>query len=92
MPAIHNIQSTIIKKKFFCPLGSGIMWYRGLEYKECPLVPSHRDMPECKECKLRIDIEWETNKETWKDKPIKKKRIRPKNRKKKRGERKWVLL
>lgn len=83
-------QSKIQKKQFFCPLGCGIMWWRGLEYSECPLVPSHRDMPECKECKLRIDKKWEFNKETWKDKPVKKKKKRfnkNKDRKKKQGER-----
>ncbi len=71
------------RKFFFCPLGHGVMWWHGLEYKDCPLAPSHRDMPECKECKLRIDKKWEDNKETWKDKPTKKKKRRP--RKKKQG-------
>jgi len=73
------------KKFFFCPLGYGIMWWHGLEYKECPLGPSHRDMPECKECKLRIDKKWEDNKETWKDRPAKPKHKRRKPRKKKQG-------
>ena len=80
-------QPKIQKKKFFCPLGNGIMWWKGLEYKDCPLVPSHRDMPECKDCKLRIDIKWESNKESWKDKPVKKKKKRWKSRNKKQGER-----
>jgi hypothetical protein len=63
------------------------MWWHGLEYKECPVVPSHRDMPECKGCKLQIDKKWKENKETWKDKPIKKKK-RPRGQKRKRGKRK----
>ena len=75
----------IKSKEFYCPLGSGIMWWRGLEYKECPLLPAHRDMPECKNCKLRIDVIWELSKETWKDKPVKKKKKFKK--KKRRGER-----
>lgn len=78
-------QPKVHKKQFFCPLGSGIMWWHGLEYKECPLVPSHRDMPECKDCKLRVDKEWEFKKETWEDKPVKKKKRRPRGRKKKQG-------
>jgi hypothetical protein len=69
------------KKSFFCPLGYCIMWSHGLEYKECPLGPSYRDMPECKDCKLRVDKKWEENKETWKPIPIKKKK-RKKPRKK----------
>jgi len=79
-------KSKEIKKKFFCPLGNGIMWWRGLEYKDCPLLPSYRDMSECRECKLRIDKKWEDNKEKWQDVPIKKKK-RPKKRRKKQGER-----
>jgi len=75
------------KKPFFCPLGNGIMWHHGLEYSDCPLGPSHRDMPECKECKLRIDKKWESNKETWEDKPAKPKRKR-KWRKNKQGAKK----
>lgn len=77
---IHNQQ-------FFCPLGQNIMWWHNLEYKDCPLAPSYRDMPECKNCKLRVDKKWEANKETWKDKPIKKKK-RPRGRRKKQGDRK----
>ena len=76
-------------KQFFCPLGRGIMWGYGLEYQECPLLPSHRDMSECKDCKLRIDKKWESSKETWKDEPVKKKKKRPwKGREKKQGDRK----
>lgn len=67
------------KSKFFCPLGYNIMWNHGLEYKDCPLLPSYRDMPECKDCKLRIDKKWEDNKETWKPIPIKKKKKRNKS-------------
>ncbi len=74
-------------KQFFCPLGCGIMWWKGLEYKDCPLVPSHRDMPECKDCKLRVDEKWERNKETWKDKPVKKKKRHNNRRNKKQGAR-----
>lgn len=77
----------IKKFRFYCPLGYGIMWWRGMEYKECPLLPSYRDMEECKDCRLRIDEKWETNKETWKDKPVKKRKRKKKNRPKK-GERK----
>ncbi|KKL92326.1 hypothetical protein LCGC14_1885820 [marine sediment metagenome] len=73
-------------QKFFCPLGYGIMWYQPLEYKECPLSPSHRDMPECKDCKLRIDKKWEENKETWKE-PVRKKKRKPFNRKRRQGAR-----
>jgi len=77
-----------IVKKFFCPIGNGIAWWHGLEYSECPLFPSHRDMPECKDCKLRIDSKWEANKETWKDRPVKKKKRKPwKKKKGKQGER-----
>ena len=72
------------KRSFFCPLGYCIMWDHGLEYKECPLGPSYRDMPECKDCKLRIDKKWEDNKESWKPVPIKKKK-RKKPRKNKRN-------
>jgi len=73
------------KKHFFCPLGSGVMWWHGFEYSECPIAPSQRDMPECKECKLRIDKKWADNKETWSDKPAKPKRKKPRRKK---GERK----
>jgi len=72
-------------KKFFCPLGNGIMWDHGLEYSECPLFPPYRDMLECKDCKLRIDKKWEENKETWKDKPVKRKKRKPRKKKGKQG-------
>lgn len=72
------------KSDFYCPLSPYIMWHHNMEYSECPLMPSHRDFPECKSCKLRVDAKWENNKETWKDKPIKKKK-RPKRRNKKKG-------
>jgi len=71
-----------LKNSFFCPLGNNIMWHRGLEYSECPLLPSYRDMSECKDCKLRIDKKWESNKESWKPVPIKRKKHRPPNKKK----------
>ena len=71
---------TAPKSKFFCPLGNGILWHHGLEYSECPLNPSYRDMPECKNCKLKIDKKWESNKESWKDKPVKKKKRHKKRR------------
>ena len=74
-------EDTKKKNSFFCPLGLGILWSHGLEYSECPLVPSHRDMPECKECKLRVDKKWISNKETWKDKPVKKKKRKFRKRK-----------
>lgn len=70
------------EKLFFCSLGHNILWEHGLEYTECPLLPSYRDMQECKDCKLRVDKKWESSKETWKDIQIKKKK--PKKRKKKR--------
>ena len=76
------------RKQFFCPLGYSILWHRGLEYKECPLNPSNRDMPECKDCKLRVDKNWENSKETWKDKPVKKKKKFRNRRNKKQGEKK----
>lgn len=72
------------KKSFFCPLGPTIMWWHGLEYNECPLLPPYRDMPECKECKLKIDKKWEPSKETWQDVPVKKKKKKF-NRNKKHG-------
>lgn len=74
-------------KQFFCPLGCAIMWRRGLEYSECPLPPSHRDMPECKDCKLRIDKEWKSNKETWKPKPRKKRKKKYNKNRKRRNNR-----
>lgn len=75
------------ESKFFCPLGYGIMWWKGLEYSECPLNPSYRDMPECRNCKLRVDKKWESSKETWKDKPVKKKKKKFKKNKKQGGRR-----
>ena len=67
-----DIKST--KSSFSCPIGNAILWWHKIEYKECPLVSSHRDMPECKDCKLRVIKEWKGSKETWKYKPKKKKR------------------
>lgn len=72
---------------FYCPLGSSVLWWHGLEYSECPLNPSYRDMPECKNCKLRVDKQWEENKETWKE-PDKKKKRRPRNKKRRGGKKK----
>lgn len=69
---------------FYCPLSPYILWHRGMEYGVCPLYPSHRDFQECKSCKLRVDKEWENNKETWQDEPRKKKK-RPQRRKNKKG-------
>jgi len=88
MPQSRKPQQKVNEKQFFCPLGIGIMWWHGLEYRECPLDPSHRDMPECKDCKLRIDKKWENKKETWKDKPANKKKKWYNNRKKKQGKNK----
>lgn len=89
MSIIRKPHTKVQKKQFFCPLGHGIMWWRGFEYKECPLAPPHRDMAECKNCNLRVDKKWEDTKETWKDKPVKKKKKRSwKGRKKKQGDRK----
>lgn len=68
------------RSKFYCPLGSDVLWWHGLEYKECPLNPSYRDMPECKNCKLRVDKKWEKNKETWKEPKRKKRRNKNKGR------------
>ena len=87
MPSDRKLQPKVYKKAFSCPLGHAIMWWRGLEYKDCPLLPLHRDMPECKDCRLRVDKKWEDNKETWKDKPVKKKKKRynKDRRKKKQG-------
>ena len=81
---IHKSKASSASQKFFCPLGKGIMWHRCLEYKECPLSPSHRDMSECKNCKLRIDKEWEKNKETWKE-PVRKKKRKPFKKKRNQG-------
>jgi hypothetical protein len=81
-----NHHNKSIKKFFNCSLGYGIMWWRGLEYKDCPLDPSNRDMPECKECKLRIDKKWENNKQTWKEETVKKRKVRRKKIKGKRNE------
>lgn len=61
------------KSLFSCPLGKAVLWWHGLEYKECPLTSAYRDMPECKNCKLQIDKEFKGSKETWKEKPRKKK-------------------
>lgn len=60
-------------KQFYCPLGVAILWHRGLEYSECPLPAFHRDMPECKECKLCKDKEWKVDKDRWKPKKRKRK-------------------
>ncbi len=86
----YKMQPKINKKLFFCPLGHCIMWNHGLEYKECPLTPSYRDMPECKSCKLQIDEKWESNKENWKYEPVKKKKRKQKKdrRKNKKPQRK----
>ncbi len=86
MSTNHKPHTKTHKKKFFCPLGNGIMWWHGLEYSECPLAPPHRDMTECRECKLRVDKKWEDTKETWKEKPVRKKK-QSKGRKKKQGDR-----
>lgn len=77
-----NSGVTSPKSSFYCPLGPAVLWWHGLEYKECPLNPSYRDMPECKNCKLRVDKKWIENKETWKE-PTKKKKRR--NKRKRRG-------
>ena len=42
-----------IKPDFYCPLSPDILWHHGLSYKECPLCPEQRDMPNCDRCKLR---------------------------------------
>ena len=55
------------KNQFYCPLSSYILWWHNLEFKECPLIPSHRDMPECKNCKLKVDVKWDGPKEKWKE-------------------------
>lgn len=64
------------KLKFSCPLGKNIMWWKGkngLEYKECPLSAGQRDMPECQNCKLKIDQQWKDHKfDKIEDKPRKK--------------------
>lgn len=70
------------KSSFYCPLGKGILWWHDLQYTECPLSPSYRDMPECKNCKLRVDKKWEENKETWKEPPRKKPKKKRKNKSK----------
>lgn len=75
-----NFEHTKNKEQFYCPLGHDILWHHGLIYSECPLSPSYRDMPECKNCKLRIDKKWEKNKETWKE-PVKKKKRNKRKRK-----------
>ena len=64
----------VLQGEFYCPLGSHIMWWHGLQYSECPVNPSYRDMPECKNCKLRIDKKWHEHKETWKEEPVKNKK------------------
>lgn len=43
------------KKQFYCPLGYGVMWWKGLQYSECPLAAGFRNMPECKDCHLKTD-------------------------------------
>lgn len=77
----HNQEQKKEKKCFFCPLGYAVMWWHGLEYKDCPLNAPYRDMPECANCKLKFDKKWESTKETWKDEPRKKKK-KNKNRRK----------
>ena len=64
------------KAQFFCPLGVCIAWSHKLEYKECPIGPSFRDMSECKNCKLRVDEKWIEGKETWREQEVKKKKKR----------------
>lgn len=85
--AKDSANSSVPRKGFSCPLSTLILWHHGLIYKECPLVPSQRDMNECKGCKLRVDQQWEENKETWEDKPVKRKKRRPR-RKRKQGDKK----
>jgi hypothetical protein len=68
------------KKQFYCPLGYGIMWWRGLRYAECPLGPSFRNLQECRDCELKIDEDFLNLKEKVQEyKP----RKRKKNKKKK---------
>ena len=75
------IWGTMTEKKnnFYCPLSPEALWEHNLEYIECPLNPPYRDTPECKSCKLKVDQKWVSNKEAWKDLPVKKKK--PKKRK-----------
>lgn len=70
------------QKHFYCPLGYAIMWWHGLEYSECPLPQLNRDMPECKECKLKSEYILEPKEKS--DKPAKKKR-KPRRRKQRRN-------
>ena len=44
------------RKHFYCPVGVGILWEHGLEYKECPLFPEYQDMTECKSCKHHAHV------------------------------------
>lgn len=41
----------ITKPEFYCPLSPYIKWHHGLQFAECPINSSNRDMPECKNCK-----------------------------------------
>ena len=46
----------IIKRpEFFCPLSPDILWHHGLQYSECPIIATERDMPECANCIHRGD-------------------------------------
>lgn len=39
--------------KFYCPISPEIPWYKGLVYKDCPVVSEQRDMMHCAECHLK---------------------------------------
>jgi hypothetical protein len=43
------------KPAFSCPLSPHILWHHGLQYSDCPIVASERDMPECVKCIHRGD-------------------------------------
>lgn len=60
------------KPQFSCPLSPHILWHHGLQYTECPIVATERDMPECAGCKNRGDSKVKT-KSSRKHKPRRKK-------------------
>ncbi|MFA5048306.1 MAG: hypothetical protein WC516_04785 [Patescibacteria group bacterium] len=41
------------RSKFYCPLSPYVLWYHGLEFKECPVCPGERNMSSCSGCSLK---------------------------------------
>jgi len=50
----ERVPNFVIKKpEFSCPISPYIMWHHGMQFGECPLSETERDMGECFKCKLR---------------------------------------